>query len=88
MAVNMDQLTYETSNEQQVKNTLGMWKIEGEKYYHGGKLEWAQQIRLKNVKYPIINDFRTGLYLAVISDNHNLTTSQDQMYKDQFHISL
>jgi hypothetical protein len=49
--INSDKLIYERSLGLDEKNTQGMWKIEGKNFHLGGKVNWTQEIRLRNVQY-------------------------------------
>lgn len=45
-----DSLYFERNEDNLYKNIFGLWKIEGDDIKVGGKVQWANSVRFKNLR--------------------------------------
>ena len=43
-------LRFEHFNNKEMKNTIGMWKIESSVFFRGGEVTWASHIQFRNLR--------------------------------------
>jgi hypothetical protein len=50
-----DPLYFDRKDDKLYKNTFGLWKIEGLNTKRGGRIQWVNVVRFKNLRYKHTN---------------------------------
>lgn len=68
-------LRFEHFNNKEMKNTIGMWKIESSVFFRGGEVTWASHIKFRNLRslyfylFPLIINYTNAALACTWQSN-------------------